>query len=347
MRLRYGLAVNRDIAAEFLDEQLLHIALTDAVSKLKQTAFLTVPDNSYRALPLSATSRSGPFSRASMPPRIPKAPLQRGLQPPPSSSSPSCCHCQCNTASKQFSSSSRNATRLRRDMFRWINGAGAVFRHPLPGSTNYLNAYDVSGNLLRASRRPEARSEQNEDASAPLPEDEGAAHDTEESNPANEVSIPREYREDLIPFPLNKNFRSQPVLSEELREEIWERVTVQGKSVRLVSAELGVEMSRVGAVVRLKSVEKQWIQKVCQSNSDSLVSFLLLHYVMRLQNSISLEDFTHGYQHLQISDSSPRNCTLYVARGVIYFKLTNGFKGQTPHHTVRPYCPGHASNHSI
>lgn len=242
-----------------------------------------------------------------MPPRIPKAPLQRGLQPPPSSSSPLRCPYLCNTAAKQFSSSSPNATRLRRDMFRWINGAGAVFRHSLPGSTNYLNAYDLSGNLLRASGRPEAPSEQDGDAPASLPEDEGAAHDTEESNPSNDVSIRREYREDLMPFPLNKQFRSQPVLGEELREEIWERVTVQGKSVRLVSAELGVEMSRVGAVVRLKSVEKQWMQKVCQSNSDSLVGFLLLLYVMRLQNSISLEDSTHGYQHLQISDYSPRN----------------------------------------
>ena len=160
-------------------------------------------------------------------------------------------------------------------MFRWINGAGAVFRHPLPGSTNYLNAYDLSGNLLRASKRAEARQDQNEDAPAPLPGEEGAGSQSGERNLANDVPIPREALEDLIPFPLNRQFRSQSVLSEELREEIWERVTVQGKSVRLVSAELGVEMSRVGAVVRLKTVEKQWTQKVCQLLSANVVAICL------------------------------------------------------------------------
>jgi len=35
-----------------------------------------------------------------------------------------------------------------------------------------------------------------------------------------------------------------------------------GKSVREVSAELGVEMSRVGAVVRLKEIEKEWMRIV-------------------------------------------------------------------------------------
>ena len=38
-------------------------------------------------------------------------------------------------------------------MFRWLNGPGSVFRQPLPGSTNYLNAYDRTGRLLRAKNR--------------------------------------------------------------------------------------------------------------------------------------------------------------------------------------------------
>lgn len=196
-------------------------------------------------------------------------------------------------------------------MFRWINGAGAAFRHPLPGSTNYLNAYDLSGNLLRASPRAETRPEQNEDAPAPLPGEEAVGTEGEERNLANDVPIPRETVEDLIPFPLNRQFRSQSVLSEELREEIWERVALQGKSVRLVSAELGVEMSRVGAVVRLKSVEKQWMQKVGQSLSDTF-GFMPLLYMMRLQIPISLEDFTHGYKHFIFSDLSPRNCIVVI-----------------------------------
>ncbi|KAF4633079.1 hypothetical protein G7Y89_g5038 [Cudoniella acicularis] len=70
--------------------------------------------------------------------------------------------------------------------------------------------------------------------------------------------IPKETVRDLAPFPLNRSFISQAVLSEELREEIWRRIMIEGKSVREVSAELSVEMSRVGAVVRLMEVEKEW-----------------------------------------------------------------------------------------
>ncbi len=93
---------------------------------------------------------------------------------------------------------------------------------------------------------------------------EDDALDAGEKNIAGGNELPKEGPQDLMPFPLNRQFRSQAVLSEELREEIWERVIRKGKSVKVVSAELGVEMNRVGAVVRLKSVEKEWIQKVCQ-----------------------------------------------------------------------------------
>jgi hypothetical protein len=64
------------------------------------------------------------------------------------------------------------------------------------------------------------------------------------------------------PFPLNPFFRSHPVLSEELKNHIHELVTVRGRSVRSVSARLGVSLERVGAVVRLKEVEKKWIEEV-------------------------------------------------------------------------------------
>ena len=63
-------------------------------------------------------------------------------------------------------------------------------------------------------------------------------------------------------FPNNKHFRSQSVLSEDLRDEIWRRVKEDGKSVREVSVELQVEMRRVGAVVRLKAVEEGWRKEV-------------------------------------------------------------------------------------
>ena len=36
----------------------------------------------------------------------------------------------------------------------------------------------------------------------------------------------------------------------------------KGESLKAVSAELGVDLTRVAAVVRLKEVEKDWVSKV-------------------------------------------------------------------------------------
>lgn len=66
----------------------------------------------------------------------------------------------------------------------------------------------------------------------------------------------------MTPYPLNRVFKSQPVLSDKMREEIYQRVQIQGHSVRQVSAELAVSLERVAAVVRLKAVEKEWIDNV-------------------------------------------------------------------------------------
>lgn len=133
-------------------------------------------------------------------------------------------------------------------MFGWLNGPGENFRHPLPNSTNYLSAYDRRGNLLR-----QADSSKNRRApSAPTTSDSQALEDA-----AVENKLEKENREDLRPFPLNQHFVSQSVLSEQLRQEIWRRVKVDGKSVRTVSVEMGVEMRRVGAVVRLVEVERR------------------------------------------------------------------------------------------
>ncbi|KAF2124229.1 hypothetical protein P153DRAFT_371095 [Dothidotthia symphoricarpi CBS 119687] len=68
-----------------------------------------------------------------------------------------------------------------------------------------------------------------------------------------------ETAEDLRPFPLNQYFRSQPVLSEDLREAIYNRVKKDGVTVSLASVEFGVSNERVGAVVRLKQMEKEWV----------------------------------------------------------------------------------------
>ena len=147
-------------------------------------------------------------------------------------------------------------------MFRWLQGPGSVFRHPLPGSTNYINAYDQSGRLIRASEKDQKQDNSNDEQSAPLPGEEGSDGKTSEKNYAIGRSIPKEQLDDLVPFPMNRQFRSQPVLSDELRNEVWHRHSELKKSVRVISAELGIEMRRVGAVIRLKAVESEWVKEV-------------------------------------------------------------------------------------
>ncbi|TDZ75048.1 37S ribosomal protein S35 [Colletotrichum trifolii] len=61
------------------------------------------------------------------------------------------------------------------------------------------------------------------------------------------------------PFPMNPLFKSQPVLSEDMREEIYKRVKHQSQSLKAVSASLGVDVRRVAAVVRMKEIEQQWV----------------------------------------------------------------------------------------
>lgn len=163
-------------------------------------------------------------------------------------------------------------------MFRWLNGPGAAFRDPLPGSTNYINAYDRDGRLIRLRKRAQDPSTADSDAGAQQDPDANPNPNPLDVNIADGGKpIPREQSDDLMPFPMNRKFRSLPVLSDELRDEIFSRVVEAGQSVRAVSADLGVEMRRVGAVVRLKSIEQQWEAEVsCKTSAqfyifDSLV----------------------------------------------------------------------------
>lgn len=143
-------------------------------------------------------------------------------------------------------------------MFRWLNGPGAVFRDPLPGSTNYLNAYDPQGHLIRLRGQTAPTADPDTDETE---EEPNLRQDQLEPNIASGKPIPKETADDLMPFPMNRQFRSQPVLSEELRDQIYNRISQEGWSVRKVSAFYGVAMQRVGAVVRLKAVENQWLQE--------------------------------------------------------------------------------------
>ncbi|KAK0390605.1 hypothetical protein NLU13_0109 [Sarocladium strictum] len=60
------------------------------------------------------------------------------------------------------------------------------------------------------------------------------------------------------PFPNNPLFRSQSVLDDFTRELIWKKIMQRGESIKAVSAEIGVDVRRVAAVVRLKEVQRQW-----------------------------------------------------------------------------------------
>lgn len=138
-----------------------------------------------------------------------------------------------------------------------------------------MGAYDKNGRLIRAAPRDSSDSENSggkqgegeeqtpdsaeEDYTHPLREEKRQAA---EGKTKSKDDVPPETMEDLRPFPLNKEFRSQSVLSEELRDVIYERVTKLGLSVRVVSAELGITMERVAAVVRLKQLELDWLQQV-------------------------------------------------------------------------------------
>ena len=155
-------------------------------------------------------------------------------------------------------------------MFRWLNGPGSVFRDPLPGSTNYLAAYDRDGSLIRLKGAKAARRKEHESVGSEI---EGTGGTSEPNGRredgrgpgtslAADEGIPRETEEDMIPFPLNPQFRSETVLSEELKEVLWHLVAQKGVSVRKVSATYHIDMRRVGAVVRLKEVERQWERDV-------------------------------------------------------------------------------------
>lgn len=161
-----------------------------------------------------------------------------------------------------FSTTQRHdqrVTRARRRMYVWLATKGAVFREPLAGSTNYLGAYNKDGELRRVVEAAGQKANERKAGADKSQQDPKYKEDAEKT-PKDEV--PPETSRDLLPFPNNPAFRSQPVLSVELRTEIWTRIMKDGKSVRQVSAELGVEMRRVGAVVRLMEVEKEWLRIV-------------------------------------------------------------------------------------
>ncbi|KAI4786165.1 hypothetical protein E4T44_13938, partial [Aureobasidium sp. EXF-8845] len=113
--------------------------------------------------------------------------------------------------------------------------------------------------------------------------------------------IPRERASDLRPYPLNNDFRSQAVLSEELRQEIYKKIVVEKVDLSTVSALYGVDMRRVAAVVRLKTVENNWVvegKKLATPYHDAILQMVpQTHFNRKL-----LEDPTKSFSHESIND---------------------------------------------
>ncbi|KAI4737571.1 hypothetical protein E4T50_11937 [Aureobasidium sp. EXF-12298] len=206
------------------------------------------------------------------------------------------------SSGQQFHATCKNDTRLRRNMFSWLNGPGRVFREPLPGSTNYLSAYDRSGNLTRLRAGAEQEEEDKVDVSKLNAEEKAKYEQKKEAKAADDRSkLPRERGSDLRPYPLNTDFRSQSVLSEELREEIYKKIVDEKVDLSIVSALYGVDMRRVAAVARLKTIEKNWVsegKKLATPYHDAI-----LQMVPQTQfNRKLLEDPKKTFSHESIND---------------------------------------------
>lgn len=150
-------------------------------------------------------------------------------------------------------------------MFEWLNGEGAALKHHIPGRTNYLTD-------LKNRSRTSSSGEDGDSSAGGNVEGKGGNR----------------------PFPLNPYFVSEPILSEELRNAIYEKVVVQKQDVRTVSAQMHVDMRRVAAVVRLVELEKRWRAQVCLHRVGV---FLLL--LLNDEQSISLEDASHHHSQLE------------------------------------------------
>ncbi|KAI5200117.1 hypothetical protein E4T39_05879 [Aureobasidium subglaciale] len=208
------------------------------------------------------------------------------------------------SSGQQFHATCKNDTRLRRNMFSWLNGPGRVFREPLQGSTNYLGAYDRSGNLLRLKHGVEQENEEQDKVDeSKLSDDEKAKYREEKEKKAAEErnKIPKERAADFRPYPLNNDFRSQSILSEELRDEIYKKIVDEKVDLSTVSALYGVDMRRVAAVVRLKTIEKNWIaegKKLATPYAEAVMQMVpQTHFSRKL-----LEDPKKTFSHESIND---------------------------------------------
>jgi hypothetical protein len=171
---------------------------------------------------------------------------------------------------------------------RTPNYLGSINREG-PGDKAFNASAAARGQEGAPTEEPKKEEEENEDSQTFDPNEEERKEAEKKSdssrNKDTRTKPPRRLeKRELTPFPLNQHFMSQPVLSEEFREIIYLKVTEEKMSVRSVSAEYGVSMERIGAVVRMKQMERDWVQQVSHyhlfpTKPDMMIPF---------QNSISL-----------------------------------------------------------
>ena len=150
---------------------------------------------------------------------------------------------------RPFSITLTRETKLRDDMFRWLKNEGNALKNVSSNGPRYI------GEELQESRPSRKADEEAE-------EDENTSEGEDASAGGVKEETSRRKKGNLHPFPSNTRFKSESVLSEELKDHIWHQITVEKQTIRRVSADLQVDMRRVGAVVRLKSLEKEWEKEV-------------------------------------------------------------------------------------
>lgn len=141
----------------------------------------------------------------------------------------------------------------------------------------------------------------------------GEGKDLLQHKPGTPNYITKSQRGPPKPFPSNPAFISQEVLSEDAREEIYQRVAAKNDPIKVVSADLGVDHRRVAAIVRMKAIEKEWEREVCFASRPFPLIHALDVFSMMIpnKNSISLEDSTMWLQNSFASLSDPGNFYAY------------------------------------
>ncbi|KAF2665443.1 hypothetical protein BT63DRAFT_459018 [Microthyrium microscopicum] len=129
------------------------------------------------------------------------------------------------------------------EFLEWLNLEGTQYMRPT-GEPHYLQP-------MRVQKR---KNKEKEDAAL-------EAVEQEEDTKKGKGDSDRRKGLDNIPFPSNPFFKSQKVLSEAIKEQIYQSVALKGQSVRDASSYYRVSMERVGAVVRMKQMERDWMEQ--------------------------------------------------------------------------------------